>query len=103
MRLKDGRTNADQESPNKPAEIRIFAAIPEFRMTMNSLTFKFVKLNAFCVLVMFLFGSRSTFGEGGSANQVAPNEKLTFETTVRPILKAYCLDCHGGTEKLSGG
>lgn len=27
----------------------------------------------------------------------------TFETEIRPILKAYCLDCHGGVEKLSGG
>ncbi len=29
-------------------------------------------------------------------------ESLTFETEVRPILKAYCLDCHGGGEKLEG-
>lgn len=33
----------------------------------------------------------------------APKETLTFEADVRPILKAYCLDCHGGVEKLSGG
>ncbi len=26
----------------------------------------------------------------------------TFEEDVRPILKAYCLDCHGGGEKLKG-
>ena len=26
----------------------------------------------------------------------------TFEQDVRPILKAYCLDCHGGGEKLKG-
>ena len=29
-------------------------------------------------------------------------EKLTFEQHVRPILKTYCLDCHGGGEKLEG-
>ncbi|HEY3966979.1 MAG TPA: c-type cytochrome domain-containing protein, partial [Planctomycetaceae bacterium] len=29
-------------------------------------------------------------------------EPLTFEHDVRPILKTYCLDCHGGGEKLSG-
>jgi hypothetical protein len=29
-------------------------------------------------------------------------EPLTFERDVRPILKTYCLDCHGGGEKLSG-
>jgi len=27
---------------------------------------------------------------------------LTFEKDVRPILKAYCLDCHGGGEKVAG-
>jgi hypothetical protein len=27
---------------------------------------------------------------------------LSFEQHVRPILKAYCLDCHGGSEKLAG-
>ena len=29
--------------------------------------------------------------------------KIDFETDIRPILKAYCLDCHGGTEKPKGG
>lgn len=28
---------------------------------------------------------------------------ITFEQHVRPILKAYCLDCHGGGEKPEGG
>ena len=27
---------------------------------------------------------------------------LTFEKDVRPIFKAYCLDCHGGGEALKG-
>jgi len=27
---------------------------------------------------------------------------LTFEKDVRPILKAYCLDCHGGGDELQG-
>jgi hypothetical protein len=30
-------------------------------------------------------------------------EPLSFEKDVRPILKAYCLDCHGGAEKPKGG
>ena len=30
-------------------------------------------------------------------------EPVTFEQHVRPILKAYCLDCHGGREKAPGG
>ena len=29
-------------------------------------------------------------------------EPITFEQDVRPILKAYCLDCHGAGEKVSG-
>src|SRR5580692_5974187 len=29
-------------------------------------------------------------------------DSLTFERHVRPILKAYCLDCHGGGAKLEG-
>ncbi|MEW4567998.1 PSD1 and planctomycete cytochrome C domain-containing protein [Tautonia sp. JC769] len=32
-----------------------------------------------------------------------PAEPLTFEHEIRPILKAYCLDCHGGEEDLKGG
>lgn len=34
--------------------------------------------------------------ETGSADE------LTFERNIRPIFKAYCLDCHGGGEKLEG-
>jgi hypothetical protein len=33
----------------------------------------------------------------------AKDEGLTFEKHVRPILKAYCLECHGEGEKLRGG
>src|SRR5207247_1406366 len=39
------------------------------------------------------------------AGAIAPAgaaEPPTFERDVRPILKTYCLDCHGGGEKLSG-
>src|SRR5437762_1079911 len=35
-----------------------------------------------------------------------PPERLSFERSerhVRPILKAYCLDCHGAEQKLRGG
>ncbi len=32
----------------------------------------------------------------------APAQPLTFEQHVRPILKVFCLDCHGGGEKLEG-
>ncbi len=32
----------------------------------------------------------------------APAEKITFEQHVRPVLKAYCLDCHGADDKPKG-
>ncbi|MFO0875851.1 MAG: PSD1 and planctomycete cytochrome C domain-containing protein [Gemmataceae bacterium] len=38
-----------------------------------------------------------------SPNWVVGQEKLSFEQHARPVLKAYCLDCHGGGEKLRGG
>src|SRR4051794_2340844 len=31
------------------------------------------------------------------------DDALTFEKHVRPLLKAYCFDCHGEGEKLKGG
>jgi hypothetical protein len=37
----------------------------------------------------------------GSASSAEP--VLTFEQQIRPILKAYCLDCHGGSDKPAGG
>jgi len=33
---------------------------------------------------------------------VDAGDRLTFEKEVRPIFKAYCLDCHGGGEVLKG-
>ena len=33
---------------------------------------------------------------------VRAGEGLTFEKDVRPIFKAYCLDCHGGNEAPKG-
>jgi hypothetical protein len=38
-----------------------------------------------------------------AAHAAAPPQRLSFERDVRPVLKAYCLDCHGGGEKLKGG
>src|SRR3977135_2521046 len=37
------------------------------------------------------------------AGRAAADEPLNFEQHVRPILKAYCLDCHGAGEKVKGG
>src|SRR5579884_1251185 len=33
---------------------------------------------------------------------VADDTEVTFEQHVRPIFKVYCLDCHGGGEKVKG-
>ena len=38
----------------------------------------------------------------GPAEHVDPAAAISFERQVRPILKAYCLDCHGG-EATEGG
>jgi mono/diheme cytochrome c family protein len=38
-----------------------------------------------------------------SAGPAAAADPVTFEQHVRPILKAYCLDCHGASEKMPGG
>src|SRR5947209_18655655 len=32
----------------------------------------------------------------------AADKPVTFETHVRPLLKAYCFECHGEGEKLKG-
>ncbi len=37
-----------------------------------------------------------------AALPVVAEEKLTFEQHARPIFKAYCIDCHGGEEKVEG-
>ncbi|HEY1189137.1 MAG TPA: PSD1 and planctomycete cytochrome C domain-containing protein [Gemmata sp.] len=38
----------------------------------------------------------------GTAHAAPAADPVTFEQHVRPILKAYCLDCHGAGEKMSG-
>jgi mono/diheme cytochrome c family protein len=42
-------------------------------------------------------------GPVGAAESAPTPGGLTFEQHVRPILKAYCFDCHGEGEKLRGG
>lgn len=37
------------------------------------------------------------------ASSAADPSSVSFEQHVRPILKAYCLDCHGGGEKIEAG
>jgi len=42
-------------------------------------------------------------GAMGSALAKPAAPAVSFERDVRPVLKAYCIDCHGGGEKLEGG
>ena len=45
----------------------------------------------------------ASLGLGQAAAQPAAGSgPLKFETHIRPILRVYCLDCHGGEEKLQG-
>lgn len=37
-----------------------------------------------------------------NSSMLSAQEAPTFEKDVRPILKAFCLDCHGGGEELQG-
>ncbi|GIW96458.1 MAG: hypothetical protein KatS3mg110_4499 [Pirellulaceae bacterium] len=39
----------------------------------------------------------------GWAGELAEAEPLTFERQIRPILRAYCWDCHGATAEPKGG
>ncbi|MFN7803852.1 MAG: PSD1 and planctomycete cytochrome C domain-containing protein [Planctomycetaceae bacterium] len=48
----------------------------------------------------FLTITMVTIGAIGSSRGAEPP---VFERDVRPILKTYCLDCHGAEEKLKGG
>lgn len=50
-----------------------------------------------------IFSTFGTIFANKPSTASTPSGTLTFEADVRPILKAYCLDCHGGVEKLSGG
>ena len=54
-------------------------------------------------LALILAGTVGIVAANEPSTTTTPKETLTFEADVRPILKAYCLDCHGGVEKLSGG
>ncbi|WP_397571458.1 PSD1 and planctomycete cytochrome C domain-containing protein [Schlesneria sp. T3-172] len=52
--------------------------------------------------LLALFSQFSVAADSTAA--AAPvTEQLVFEKDVRPVLKAYCLDCHGGEAELSGG
>jgi hypothetical protein len=69
-----------------------------------------IKLSALCPISALLISASLSFqsnaGEdiaGRAANAaVAESPQLTFEKDIKPILRAHCLDCHGGVEGKKG-
>src|SRR5882672_7198509 len=55
-------------------------------------------IRSVCVAAAAIFAAFLPATRIGAQAADAP----TFEQHVRPILKTYCLDCHGGGEKLEG-
>jgi Protein of unknown function (DUF1549)/Protein of unknown function (DUF1553)/Planctomycete cytochrome C len=55
-----------------------------------------------CAILSAVFGGDLVMADS-SSEIPSPPPNPSFETDIRPILKTYCLDCHGGAEKLSGG
>src|SRR5579871_1905816 len=53
------------------------------------------------LLVIFAVAALGWLAAGQGAPAGAADAP-TFELDIRPILKTYCLDCHGSGEKLSG-
>lgn len=54
----------------------------------------------FRTTVLLLFVALSARGQEVAAQQAAGAEQLSFELDARPVFKAYCFDCHGGSEKV---
>ena len=72
----------------------------------NSLQHSILTLPRIRFLVALLCGlghQALLIAEAPPTEAPATPRAVSFEGDVRPILKAYCLDCHGGAEKLSGG
>src|SRR5689334_10471192 len=49
-----------------------------------------------CVIVLFGLVLRASAGQQSEG-------ELSFETHIRPLLKAHCFRCHGGEEESKGG
>ncbi len=49
------------------------------------------------------FGMALVLAVAGATGRSAVADEPTFERDIRPILRAHCLDCHGGVEELQGG
>ena len=84
----------------------VVAALPlvlaELRMNMNQPISKFLTLFVSSIVLSAVINDNRVMADPTSATG-ASAPIPSFEADIRPILKAYCLDCHGGAEKLSGG
>ena len=58
----------------------------------------------FYVVPLAFFAARCVGTATAAGTATAPEQAaVSFETHVRPILRAYCFDCHGANEKPEGG
>ena len=58
----------------------------------------------FCVLPLAFFAARCVCTAAAADARTTPVQAaVNFETHVRPILRAYCLDCHGANENPEAG
>src|SRR6188472_401132 len=58
----------------------------------------------FYVVPLAFFAARCVGTVAAAGTASAPEQAaVNFETHVRPILRAYCFDCHGANEKPEGG
>ena len=58
----------------------------------------------FYVVPLAFFAARCVGTAAAAGTATAPEQAaVSFETHVRPILRAYCFDCHGANEKPEGG
>ncbi len=71
---------------------------PEFenRISIWRLRMIYILVGAFSLIV---FSGISAFAQ----SEVPTHNTPHFEADIRPILREYCLDCHGATNKLEGG
>ena len=72
-------------------------------MVSSRLMPKSALLGTIVCTLFLIHGSATPVDADTVPDAGSKSDSLFFETEIRPILKTFCLDCHGGAEKLSGG